>query len=206
MKQQKTIQDYSRLSDPNLNAKSKAVVLALTGNTNFPTTTPSLESFTALQTAYADALDNCSAGGKVLIAQKNQARADLLNAMRQLAMDIDAQSNGDRTMLVSSGFDLTSANDTPTTLGAPTDFRIMDGMNIGELKFTCRKAVNAVSYIVEYTDEVPAEATQWKVLPSTTRATTVKGLRSGIRVYGRIKAIGRRGQEASSDVLSRVVQ
>jgi hypothetical protein len=126
--------------------------------------------------------------------------------MRQLAMDIDAQSNGDRTMLASSGFDLTSASDTPATLGAPTDFRIMDGMNIGELKFACKKADNAVSYIVEYTDEVPAEATQWKIFPSTTRVTTVKGLRSGIRVYGRIKAIGRKGQEASSDVLSRVVQ
>src|SRR5690606_20347786 len=104
----------------------------------------------------------------------NQARADLLNAMRQLAMDIDAQSNGDRTKLVSSGFDLASASDTPSSLGAPTNFKIMDGMNIGELKFTCKKANNAVSYLVEYTDEVPAEATQWKISPSTTRTTTIK--------------------------------
>ncbi|MBU0696252.1 MAG: fibronectin type III domain-containing protein [Bacteroidetes bacterium] len=206
MKQLKLILDYSKLSDANLNTKSKAVVIAMTGNDSFPSTTPTLAEFTNLQTAYNYALDNCSAGGKVLIAIKNQAKIDLLNGMRQLAMDVDAQSNGDRTMLVSSGFELASMGDNPTNLGAPTDFKIMDGMNNGELKFTCKKADNAVSYLVEYTDELPAETTQWKIQPTTSRETTVKGLRSGIRVYGRIKAIGRKGQEANSDVLSRVVQ
>lgn len=206
MKQLKLIQDYSKLSDANLNTKSNAVVIAMTGNTSFRTTTPTLVDFTALQTAYSTALGNCSAGGKVLIAIKNQEKLNLLNGMRQLAMDVDAQSNGDRTMLVSSGFDLASLGDNPTTLGAPTDFKILDGINNGELKFTCKKADNAVSYLVEYTDEVPAETTQWNTQPTTTRETTLRGLRSGIRVYGRIKAIGRKGQEANSDVLSRVVQ
>ena len=206
MKQLKLIQDYSKLSDANLNAKSKAVVIALTGNASFPTTLPSMTDFTSLQSAYGTALGNGSAGGKVLIAIKNQAKADLVNGMRQLAMDVDAQSNGDRTMLVSSGFDLASSGDNPSYLGTPTDFKIIDGINNGELKFSCKKAENAVSYIVEYTEEVPVEDTQWKMQPTTTRETTLRGLHSGSRVYGRIKAIGRKGQEANSDVLSRVVQ
>lgn len=206
MKNQKVILDYSKLSDANLNAKAKAVVLALTGNTYFPTTTPTLVDFTTLQTDYGTALDNCSAWGKLLIALKNQAREALVGGMRQLAMDVNAQSNGDVTMLVSSGFDLSSMGDNPAVLGAPTEFKISDGMNAGELKFSCRSAKNAVSYLAEYTDEVPGDNTLWQKLPITTRETTVKGLRSGVRIYGRIKAIGRKGQEANSDILSRVVQ
>ena len=90
MKNQKVILDYSKLSDPKLNAKAKAIVLALTENTYFPTTNPTLAEFTALQTAYSTALDNCSAGGKLLIALKNEARENLLGGMRQLAMDVNA--------------------------------------------------------------------------------------------------------------------
>ncbi len=39
-----------------------------------------------------------------------------------------------------------------------------------------------------------------------TKELTIKGLRSGTRIYGRIKAIGTKGQEASSEILSKIVQ
>ncbi|MEO5912258.1 MAG: hypothetical protein ABIP95_15325 [Pelobium sp.] len=206
MKKPKLILDYSRLSDANLNSKSKAVLLALTGNTNFLITIPPLADFSAIQAAYSDALGAASAGGKVLIAIKNQERAILIDSMRQMAMYIDAQSNGDRMMLISSGFDLASNGDSSTVLGMPTDFKILEGINAGELKFICKKADNAVSYVAEYTDELPVETTQWKMKPFTSRETTLKGLRSGVRIYGRMKAIGHKGQEVNSDVLSRIVQ
>lgn len=206
MKIQKLITDYGKLSDSALNFKAATVVASLTGNTNFPTTTPDLVDFTALQTAYADALGKTTTGDRQMIALKNQAKLSLLSSMRQLATDIDAQANGDKAALLSSGFDLSSAGDLPSILSAPTDFKISDGINTGELTFSCKKADNAVAYSVEYTDELPSETTIWKTQSGSTREQTIKGLRSGIRIYGRIKAIGRKGQEVNSDILSRVVQ
>ena len=206
MKQQKLITDYSKFPDGILNFKSKTVVNSLTGNASFTVTTPTIADFTLLQTAYSNALDKTTGGDRQLIALKNQAKDDLLNAMRQLAMDVDAQANGDKALLLSTGFDLGSSGDIPSVLGLPTDFKILDGMNAGELKFICKRADHAVSYILEYTDELPTPATQWKMQPSSSRELMVRGLRSGIRVYGRIKAIGRKGQEANTDVLSRIVQ
>ena len=126
--------------------------------------------------------------------------------MRQLAMDIDAQGNGDKAVLLSSGFDLASTSEGSLSIGIPNDFKILDGLNSGELKFSCKRVINAVSYLVEYTDEVPAETTQWKFVPTSTREYTLKGLRSGLRIYGRMKAVGRKGQTANSEVLSRLVQ
>jgi hypothetical protein len=206
MKQQKLIQDYVKLSDSSLNFKAKTVVLSLTGNINFPVMTPTIADFTITQTNFSNALEKATSGDRQLIALKNQAKDELLNAMRQLAMDVDAQANGDKALLISSGFDLGSSGDSGSVLGLPSDFKISDGINAGELKFSCKRAVNAVSYILEYTDELPSPDTQWKIQPSSTRELTVRGLRSGVRIYGRMKAVGRKGQEANSDQSSRVVQ
>lgn len=206
MKTPRLILDYSKLNESGLNSKALAIIAALTGNANFPATDPTVVEFTALQTAYSDALSKASTGDRSLIAVKNQAKENLLAGIRALGLNIDSLSNGDKVMLASSGFDLAAAGDSTLNISTPTDFKILDGMNTGELKFTCKRVPNAVGYIFEHTDELPVETTNWKIQPSSTREFTIRGLRSGIRVYGRIKAIGRRGQEANSDILSRVVQ
>lgn len=72
---------------------------------------------------------------------------------------------------------------------------------------TCAKGVPAaLSYVFEHTDEMPTEETKWIALSASTKELTIRGLRSGTRIYGRIKAIGTKGQEASSEILSRIVQ
>lgn len=206
MKQNKLILDYSKFSDADLNLKSKTVVVNMTGNMSFPDTKPTIAEFTTLQNAYNEALEKTNSKDRQLIAVKNQNKLALVAAMRQLAMNVDAIANGDKVLLLSSGFDLAANNENPATLGVPTDFKIMDGVNSGELRFSCKKAANAVSYNFEYVDEEPTDQTQWIIVPSTSREITVRGLRSGMRVYGRIKAIGRKGQQANSEVLSRLVQ
>ncbi|MNK58855.1 hypothetical protein D3C87_779530 [compost metagenome] len=206
MKNQKLILDYNRFSDATLAVKAINIKNGLTDNANFPTTVPSLVDFTALQETFDLALSKTVSADRIQIALKNQARVALLAAMRQLALDINAQANGDRAKLLSSGFDLAASGENSTTISTPTEFRMLDGINAGELKLTCKRVVNAVSYLFEYTDEVPTEETKWKVQPASSRELTLKGLRSGARIYGRIKAIGRRGQEANSEVLSRLVQ
>lgn len=206
MKNSKLILDYNRLSDAALSLKAINVKNSLSGNEHFPTTTPMLADFILVQEGYDTALSKVISGDRVQIALKNQARMTLLATLRQLALDIDAQANGDRAKLLSSGFDLAAAGESSTNIGIPTDFRILDGMNAGELKFICKKVPNAISYLFEYTDATPTEETKWSVQPGSSREFTLKGLRSGARIYGRIKAVGRRGQEANSEVLSRLVQ
>ena len=206
MKIQKLRLDYTRYSDAQLNLKAKNVVSSLTNNVNFEPTIPSLANFTILQTNFSNALDKALNGDRQLIALKNQAKEELLAGMRQLSFNIDAQANGDRAKLLSSGFDLASSSDASSVISVPTDFKIMDGMNAGELKFSCKKVATAVSYVIEYTDEIPSEETLWKFQPASSREFTIKGLRTGIRIYGRIKAVGTKGQTANSEILSRLVQ
>ncbi len=87
-----------------------------------------------------------------------------------------------------------------------TTLQLLDGVNAGELKFICKRDPNAVSYSFEYTDSLRDENTKWNSKVSSNTEYTFKGLRSGTRIYGRIKIVGRKDQQANSEVLSRMVQ
>ena len=206
MKIQKLLLNYGKLSDPNLSQKAIDIKNSLTDNPNFNPAPPSLASFTTAQQDFEAALPLVTSRDRVKIALKNQSRFLLIQAMYQLALEVNAQANGDRAKLLSSGFDLANAGEGNALITAPTDFKIVEGLNNGELKFSCKKVPAAVSYLFEHTDELPTEETKWTALSASTKELTIKGLRSGTRIYGRIKAIGTKGQEASSEILSRIVQ
>jgi len=206
MKISKLVTNYGKLSDANLNQKATDIKNSLTNNPNFDADSLSLTNFITLQLNYEAALRLVTSRDRVKIALKNQSRLLLLQGMSQLALEVNAQANGDRAKLLSSGFDLAQDGDSNALISTPTDFKISEGLNNGELKFSCKKVLNAVSYVFEYTDELPTEDTKWVAISASTKELTIKGLRSGTRIYGRIKAIGTKGQEASSEILSRIVQ
>jgi hypothetical protein len=206
MRTAKLITDYGKYGDAMLNQKALNVKMALTENANFPVTLPTLADFTLLQQQFDTALSKSSSADRIQIAIKNQARLALIAAMRQLALDIDAKANGDKAKLISSGLDLAASGDSSSAITAPSDFRIVDGLNSGELKFSCKRVPNAISYVFEYTDELPTEDTKWKSLSSSSREVVVRGLRGNVRIYSRVRAVGTKGQEANSEILSRVVQ
>lgn len=205
MKNPKLISDYGKYPDPALNLKASHVKAALTGNPNFPTTVPSTDDLGAVQEGFATALVASRTGDRSAIAEKNMRRALLLAALRKLSFDIELQADGDRVKLLSSGLDL-YANSDHTGITTPTELKVVDGMNPAELHLSCKRVPNAVAYLFEFTDELPNENTIWQVRTASSREFLLTNLRSAVRYYVRIKAVGRKGQLASSEISSRVVQ
>ncbi len=206
MKPASLLKDYSRLSDTKLEFKAQSVIGRLTTNTSFPETTPTLVVFSTAHSAFSSAMDQAVSGDRTAIALKNQARAKLLSAMKQLALNIESLAPGDRAKLMSSGFDLASDGESVPALVAPTEFKITDGVNAGELKFSIKRVPQAVSFMYEYTEEPLTAESVWISKASTSREYLFTGLPSGTRIYGRIAVIGRKNQEAYSAILNRVVQ
>jgi hypothetical protein len=206
MKTPKLVKDYSRLSEANLDFKAQMIIVNLTDNPHFPVTSPTLANFSVIKNEYSAALQNSAEGAKTAVAIKNQAKTTLLQNMRFLAANIESLAQGDRAMLVSSGFELATEGENIPPLAAPTNFAISDGANAGELKLTVKGVPNAVSYLHEYTEGPVTEESVWVSKISTSRTHTFTGIRSGIRVYCRVAAVGRKGQEVYGNVLSRVVQ
>lgn len=206
MKVSSLVTDYSRLSDTNLEFKAQAVIVSLTANANFPTTMPALTELTALKAAFSTALENALDGARTAIALKNQARSELVNCLRFLSVNIESQALGDKAKLLSSGFDLASEGENVPPLTPPAEFKLTDGINPGEIRSAVKRVPQAVAYNHEYTLSSPDSQTAWVVKSGSSREFLFSGLPSGQRVYVRVAAIGRKGQEAYTNVLSRVVQ
>lgn len=126
--------------------------------------------------------------------------------MKQLALNVESLAPGDRAKLTSSVFELGSDGEGVPPLSVPTDFLVTDGINLGEIKLSVKRVPNAVSYVHQYTDEPVTDNSRWISKSTTSREHTFSGIRSGIRIYARTSAVGRKGQEAYTPVMTRVVQ
>jgi len=206
MKTERLILDYNKYSDKDLLIISSNVVSKLTGNANFPVTKPTVAEYSAIQVAFAAAMQKAAGRDREQVALKNQAKELLTAISRELAMNIDSLCNGDKAKLLSSGFILASHSDGFMPLGTPSNFKILDGKGLNQLILQCSRAPNAVAYVFEYAYEEDYLNNQWTIITGTTRSVTISGLQSGKKVYARIKAIGRKGQESYSDTLWRIVQ
>ena len=206
MRSAKLVKTYSRLSEANLDFKAQMVIVNLTGNPSFPVTTPTLADFTLTKEAYSQALQNCADGNRTAIALKNQAKDELLSAMRILATNVESLAQGDRAKMVSSGFELGSDGENIPPIGVPENFVIAHGLNAGELLLSVKAMSHAISYVFEYTEGPVTENSIWISKVSSSREHLFTGIKSGVRIYARVAVIGRKGQEVYSNILTRVVQ
>lgn len=206
MKKDRIITNYGKYNDVQLDFKAKHIIESLTDNTNFPTTSPSLADLTALSNSYNLALNKAKTGEKSQIANKNAIRKSLLNTLQELAVNIESQAFNDRSRLITSGFDVSSNSGSTSQLSAPKNFRILDGSNKGEIKLTSSGSTNALSYLHEYTEDELTEDAIWKSETSSSKNHIFRNIASGKRIYARTKAIGTKGQEITSNTLSRIVQ
>jgi hypothetical protein len=198
--------NYGRYNDANLDLKAQSIISSLTNNANFPETTPTLSNFTTVANTYATCLTAAASRDRVAVSLKNDARDAILGYLRLLAINVESLAEGNRSKLISSGFDLATESEGSAMLGLVTGFVLSDGMNPGEIKFSIKAVANAKSYIFEYTEEPLTADSKWISKGSSKREFTFTNLPQGKRIYGRVTAIGTRGQETTSNILSRVVQ
>jgi hypothetical protein len=137
---------FARKIDTDLIAFTRNVITLMTGHTHYPTPSPALTVITtavnALETAVHDALD----GGKIAIATRNAARAEMLSLLRQLAAYVTGNCNADLVLLLSSGFEPVKAPSPVGVLPAPENLRLSLSGISGELNLRFDRVPNAVNY------------------------------------------------------------
>jgi hypothetical protein len=138
------------------------------------------------------------------VAVKNNKKALALELLEELALYVAAISNGDRAMILSSGFYVTDEQ----TARIETTIEMLEvelGAS-GEATLRVKKAKGAVAYLYEYATEAPGPNTLWTRAEGTNREYTFTGLQSDKRYWFRVLAIGRKGRKAYSPVVSRSIQ
>jgi hypothetical protein len=189
---------FSRLSDNDFDNKAQAIVAALTGNANFPTTTPPLATATTSITAYQAAL--ALPPGQARDAQVAATRATLSDQLEKLARGLELVPNVTDAMLATSGFDLRKD---PAFSGepvpAPGNMRLKQTGVSGVVQVMCDAVPRAQAYELQYTLDPNAGPWTDGGTFASTRGIGITGLTRGKDYWARIRAVGPNGPGAWSD-------
>ena len=177
------------------------VIAALTGNPNFPTTTPTLAELQQTETELSNAIVAAAYGGSNLIAIRNDLVGKTKQQLTMLSANINIQSEGDLVKALSSGLPPVSPKTPADLLPAPANARgraLGNGrivLNWGGLK---GKRV----YIVESTIDPNMQPT-WDMRGQTSKnRMVIENLSPGVLYYFRIAGVNNFGNGAFSDVVA----
>jgi hypothetical protein len=196
------------LSVPDKIRKGREIIAALTGNHEFPTPQPPLETVTAatdeLDEAYHASQVNKQAG-EVLTITQNEKEDVFDRTFNQVAAYIESVAGGDERMIKSAGMDVKApAVPSNTKPNAPVSVNVTTGDADGEVDMSWEPVDGAKSYQIEQSPD-PITATGWKHASATTKSkATIEGLTSGTRYWFRVAAVGTGGQGAWSNPVSKI--
>lgn len=205
MKTNKLTTGFNSLTDANFQTKAESITTSMMGNVNFPSTTPDMPVVSTAVQNYSLALTAAQSRDKNDVAVKNQKRSELTALLVQLASSVMATANGDKTMLVSSGFDLAKEGES-IVLPKPENLQVADGINSGELIVSVSAVKGAKSYVHQYTADPITDASDWTQVNTTTSRFTFKNLDSAKKYWCRVIAVGASDQVVISNALSRITQ
>jgi hypothetical protein len=174
-------------------------------NTVFPNPPTALADLKKLLPEFQVALVNAEGRDKKMVSIKNDKKAFALDLLQQLADYVTATAKGDKTLILESGFDVTSEDRGITPPPSIEKLEVELGLP-GEVIIRTKKPTGVKAYIHQYTMEPPGLNTIWTGEPSSEGNYTFQGLTSEKRYWFRVVAIGYNKQKAFSTVVSRVIQ
>ena len=195
---------FCYFGDAVLLAFAKQILVAMTDNTNFPSPSPTLKVIGNAITDYETAMSNAANGGKTLTAIKNQLREAMLAQLKLLATYVEQNSNNDRAIALSSGFDLRKARGHATVPNTPIGVSAVQGVHNGEISVSCNAQKDAKLYECRYTTDATL-ATWNSVPPQTNRKFTIGGLAHGADVFVSMRAVNSAGISNWSNAISILV-
>jgi hypothetical protein len=184
---------------------STNVVKVMTKNPNFLSPNPALSDISdliaALGDAYTDALD----GGKALKSIMNLAKKALLDKMASLATYVQNISQGDETIIRSSGMGVRKTKFSKDKPATAENLRTTENENAGEVSLKWKRVEKAKSYIIQMTN-TPDVDTSWLPAGISTRSSiTITGLTTGKNYWFRVAAIGAHGQGGWSEIAKKMI-
>ena len=169
---------FGEYPDARLLVKSKHISQSMTGNSNFPTPSPTLAVYNAAVLAYETALGNAENGSVNDTAIKNDARATLENLMQSLGLYVQLNCANNLNKATSSGFDVHAAPTSAVVPAIPSNVKGDAGTHTGEVDASCDSEPEADFFILRYSLNITAPV--WVVmLAQKSRKYTITGLTHG---------------------------
>jgi hypothetical protein len=184
---------------------SERVIQNMDNNPDFSDAPPALAELKKVLPEFRTARANAKGRDIKMVSIKNDKKAIVLDSLQQLADYVTEKCKGDKTMILSSGFNAPgedSGSKPPLSIGL---LEVKLGES-GEATTRAKIVTGAKAYVHQYTKEPPGVNTEWIGEGSSSVTHRFGGLASDQRYWFRIVAIGVNKQRAFSPVISRVIQ
>jgi hypothetical protein len=180
----------ARSSDAVLIAWAGRIITGLTGNALFTAITPSLAVVAAARDAFVASVATLDRGSAA-VAKRDAARGPLEEILRLLALNIQQTAQGDRVILISSGYPLQKTRQPIGIPPAPQNLRLKQGKT-GELIARCGAVPNVLSY--QWRSATTAAPLVFTQPDPTGKATCkIEGLTPGTQYVVQSRVVGRKG-------------
>lgn len=198
------LKTYKRERDSELSAVVAHIVDEMTDNQNFPDPPPTLDLIGKLLPIYGKAVADARTRDKVAISHKKDLKLQVVGYLTELDAYVTRKCNGDRTMLLSSGFAISGEkgeSEAPTIgqldviLGPP-----------GIVTTRIKRVRGTRAYVHQYTTAPPTSVTTWHSETTPQSNFTFSGLVSGKTYWLRVAAMGAGGNMVYSPIKACIVQ
>jgi hypothetical protein len=180
------------------------VIEKMENNPVFPDPPAALAALKEIMPEFRTALVEAMGRDKLSGAIKNKKKAIVLNLLDELSWYVMATCKGDKSLLLSSGFDVNGESRGPLVPAIEKLYVEIGTPN--EATTHIRNVTAAIAYVHEYATEEPNFYTAWTSKGSSQGSYTFTKLTSDKRYWFRVVAIGRGGKTGYSPVVSRVIQ
>ena len=192
------ITPFSTSSDANLIVLLGRILDAMTGNANYPAPVPTLAALTAARTTFVSAV-NALDRSRASIVRRNDARAAMVQMLRDLALYVQHTCGGDMARLISSGFPAQQPRRQPIgVLLPPQNVTLRPARVSGQILARCKAVPQANAYQWRYASALTP--TLWiQPDPVTTASFTLQNLTRGTDYIVQVRVLGAKGPSDWSD-------
>jgi hypothetical protein len=195
---------YKRESDYDLIGSIYRILGKMENNPVFPNPPAVFGEVKADLPILINAVTKASGGDEEFLSAKKDLRASILIKLGILAEYVTLTCGGDRTKLLSSGFELNRARG-EKSLSTIKELKVT-AERVGTASTRINKVVGAKAYIHQYTPDPLTDESVWVSKFVTESRYTFTGLKSKEKYLFQVIAIGLNGQETASPAVSRVIQ
>jgi hypothetical protein len=194
---------FNQGSDASLAKLTRDIVSNLKNNARFPNVTDAVAGIEKALNEYDVALANAAGRDKTMVSIKNDKKAELRELLASLAIDLTQISKGDRSMLLSSGFDVSKERDNPRKV--PPNL-VVHLAAPGEATIRVRRFRGTRAYVHQYTPDPLTPESVWAGETTASREHTFRGLKSTAKMWFRVIVLEKSGSSTYIEPVLRVIQ
>jgi hypothetical protein len=196
---------YRKPSDTFLLKLVGRVLESMKNNAYFPNPIPTHSEVEKAYAEYQVSLNVAGRNDRTLASAKNDKKAVVTGMLDKWDDYVTATSNGDKTMLLSSGFDIAGIKGSSQDLGPIEQLDVEIGPP-GQAIARIKRVAGAKAYLFQCTPDPVTPDSQWINETTSEREAVFTDLNSIAKYWFRVIAIGKGKQKVISVLVSRVIQ